>query len=182
MSERLKYYDRLKVSLRSHFQPKKQTKVKKLVLLQLLLERMDSKEFGLNSLMDAYIKEQKVIIKKADHQGFYRTMKRAIFYMKKWFDQYYDRNPDLPIRFIINDNYVLETIVSDGYDQLSLEELNKKIRKLLRVQSGCIRLISQIRSGKAKVKHADRIQTALDRNEEVARELNKLSAAARRRT
>ena len=182
MNERQHFFARLVESLRGHFHTNAQKKVNKLTLLELLFSRMDCEESGLTSLVDAYIQVNKIKVSQSKKRDFYQSVRHAVRHMQKWIKEYYSRHPEVPIRFTINKDYVLETTVRDGYDQFDLKSLNEKISKLLREQAECINLISKIRSGKAKVKHADRIQTALDRNEEIAKELNKLSAAARRRT
>ena len=160
MNERIEYYQRLIESVRGHFHHMKQTRVNKLTLLKLLYERIDSRETGAKSLTEAYIKKTKLRIAKNKKDGFNRAIRAAVKSLRKWFKEYYDRHPEVPIRFRITKDFVMETIVSDGFDGQSVEQLNEKANKLLAEINKISAEVISIKKGR-KPKHADQVRNRL---------------------
>ena len=182
VSERKEHFGRLVESLYGHFHESKQTSVNKLALLKLLYERMDNPERGSAALNKAYIAKFNKRLPKSKRAQNNRTIRSATNQLKKWIDEYYDRNPELPIRFRITDEYVLETIVDDGIKGKSVKELNDEIDELMQELGDCHKTISDIRAGKREPKHADQVANRFNCMLKFATRLNKLEGATRRRT
>ncbi len=176
MNERREYFEQLLDWLFAHYNKSQQTRIKKELLLNLLFRRMDIKEKGVRALAKAYLKEHG-----GKKDGFNSALRSAVSTLIKWINQYYERNPSLPIQFRITEDFRLVSTVKDGFKNKSVPCLYDEADATLDALIEAAEEIKKIRQGKSNPKHADQNARRYRLVREKAIRAEKLAAAIRRR-
>lgn len=129
MSEIEAEFRQLNEALSAHFQDKKQTRVNKVELLELLYERaMQGIEGDFLDLVKSYQSRCGA----TDRDALVRALRRAVNTIACWMRQHYQRFPDHIIKFEIYRAAQLRVRVHDEFRGRSISDLSAELEGLVR--------------------------------------------------